>query len=118
SFSSLIGNATIGGTLLADAFSLGSDLSSKPVRICISLIMIAGAVIAIIFGGLPLELIVFAQGITIFIVPFIGVGIFIIANDKDLMGTLANKKLDNVLGIIGLIVLFGLALGNFNNLFL
>lgn len=118
SFSSLIGNATIGGTLLADALSLGSDLSSKPVRICISLIMVAGAVIAIIFGGLPLELIVFAQGITIFIVPFIGVGIFILANDKDKMGALANKKLDNLLGIIGLIVLFGLAFGNFKSLFL
>lgn len=118
SFSSLIGNATIGGTLLADALSLGSDLSSQPVRICISLIMIAGAVIAIIFGGLPLELIVFAQGVTIFIVPFIGMGIFIMANDKELMGALSNKGLDNFLGIVGLIVLFGLALGNFKNLFL
>ncbi|SHG30319.1 NRAMP (natural resistance-associated macrophage protein) metal ion transporters [Fodinibius roseus] len=118
SFSSLIGNATIGGTLLADALSLGSDLSSKPVRICISLIMIAGATIAIIFGKLPLELIVFAQGITIFIVPFIGAGIFILANDKDLMGALVNKKFDNLLGIIGLLVLFGLAFGNFKNLFL
>lgn len=118
SFSSLIGNATIGGTLLADALSLGSDLSSKPVRVCISLIMIAGATIAIIFGELPLELIVFAQGITIFIVPFIGVGIFILANDKDMMGTMVNKKFDNLLGIIGLLVLFGLAFGNFKNLFL
>lgn len=118
SFSSLIGNATIGGTLLADALSLGSDLSSRPVRICISLIMVAGAVIAIIFGTLPLELIVFAQGVTIFVVPFIGIGIFILANDKDALGTLANGKMDNFLGIIGLIVLFGLALGNLKNLFL
>ncbi|SMO62351.1 Nramp family divalent metal transporter [Fodinibius sediminis] len=118
SFSSLIGNATIGGTLLADALSMGRDLSSKPVRICISLIMVAGATIAIIFGELPLELIVFAQGVTIFVVPFIGVGIFVLANDESLMGTLVNKKIDNVMGIIGLIVLFGLAIGNFKNIFL
>lgn len=118
SFSSIIGNATIGGTLLADALTLGSDLSSKAVRICISLIMITGSVIAIIYGELPLELIVFAQGVTIFVVPFIGAGIFILANDEDKMGALVNKKADNFFGIIGLIVLFGLALGNIKNLFL
>ena len=118
SFSSLIGNATIGGTLLADALSLGSNLSSRPVRICISLLMIAGAVIAVLFGKLPLELIVFAQGVTIFIVPFIGVAIFVIANDKEKLGSLANGWLSNFLGIIGLLVLFGLAIANINNLFL
>jgi len=118
SFSSLIGNATIGGTLLADALSLGSDLSSRPVRICISLIMVAGAAIAVLFGKLPLELIVFAQGVTIFIVPFIGVAIFVIANDQEKLGSLANGRLDNFLGIIGLIILFGLAIANVNNLLL
>lgn len=118
SFSSLVGNATIGGTLFADALSLGRDLSSRPVRISISMIMIIGAVVAIIFGGLPLQLIIFAQGVTIFIVPFIGVGIFLLANDRAVMGDLANKPMTNVLGVIGLIVLFGLAIGNFIKIFL
>lgn len=112
SFSSLIGNATIGGTLLADALSLGSDLGSKAVKGFISLIMVTGAVIAILFGRLPLELIVFAQGVTIFVVPFIGLGIFIIANDKKIMGSLINGPIANLLGITGLLVLFALAAGN------
>ncbi len=49
--------------------------------------MITGAVIAIVFGKLPLQLIVFAQSITIFVVPFIGIAMYSIANDdKKIMG--------------------------------
>ena len=118
SFSSLIGNATIGGTLFSDALSLGRDLSSRPVRLSISLIMIVGAAVAIIFGRLPLELIIFAQGVTIFVVPFIGLGIFLLANDSKVMGPLVNNLRANILGIIGLLVLFGLAIGNFIKIFL
>ena len=118
SFSSLIGNATIGGTLFSDALSLGRNLNSRSVKISISSIMIIGAAVAIVFGRLPLELIIFAQGVTIFLVPFIGLGIFLIANDRELMGPLANSKWNNVLGVIGLIVLFGLAIGNFIKIFL
>ncbi len=118
SFSSLIGNATIGGTLFSDALSLGRNLNSRSVKISISSIMIIGAAVAIVFGRLPLELIIFAQGVTIFVVPFIGLGIFLIANDRELMGPLANSKWNNVLGVIGLIVLFGLAIGNFIKIFL
>src|SRR5690606_40506468 len=40
SFSSLIGNATIGGTLFADALSLGSSLSSTSVRALIMLVIV------------------------------------------------------------------------------
>ncbi len=118
SFSSIIGNASIGGTLFADALSLGKNLNSRPVRLLISLIMVLGAAVAIIFGRLPLELIVFAQGVTIFVVPFIGLGIFIVANDARIMGDLKNKMVDNILAIIGLLVLFGLAIANFKNIFL
>ena len=118
SFSSLIGNATIGGTLFSDALSLGRNLNSRSVKISISSIMIIGAAVAIVFGRLPLELIIFAQGVTIFVVPFIGLGIFLIATDRELMGPLANSKWNNVLGVIGLIVLFGLAIGNFIKIFL
>ena len=118
SFSSLVGNATIGGTLFADALSLGKDLSTRPVRLSIMMIIVIGAAVAIIFGRLPLQLIIFAQGVTIFVVPFIGLGIFILANDRKVMGDLTNNTITNVLGVIGLVVLFGLAIGNFINLFL
>lgn len=118
SFSSLIGNATIGGALFADALSLGRDLNSKPVKLLIMLVIFIGAFVAIAFGELPLELIVFAQGVTIFVVPFIGLGILLIANNERIMGDLVNRVPSKVTAIIGLIVLVLLAASSFYNLFL
>jgi len=117
SFSSLLGNASIGGTLLSDSLSLGRNLNSTPVKLLISLIIIIGASIALIFGRLPLELIVFAQGITIFAVPFIGLGLFLIGNDTTIMGALKNNAFTKVVGIVGLLVLFTLAFSNAYSLF-
>src|SRR5690606_30026286 len=118
SFSSLIGNATIGGTLFADALSLGSDLNSKSVKALIMLVIVIGAAVAIAFGKLPLELIVFAQGVTVFAVPFIGIGLYLVANDKEIMGELVNKPPAKIAGVMGLVVLVILAGSNFYNLFL
>src|SRR5690606_24933949 len=42
SFSSLIGNATLGGTLLSDALGYGSLLSGKMTRMLIGLVMVCG----------------------------------------------------------------------------
>lgn len=117
SFSSLLGNATIGGTLLADSLSMGRDLNSVPVKLLITLIVVIGAAVALIFGRLPLELIVFAQGITIFAVPFIGLGIFLIGNDEKIMGSLKNKTWSFILGGVGLLVLVTLAISNAYALF-
>ncbi|CAN5187873.1 divalent metal cation transporter [soil metagenome] len=112
SFSSLIGNATIGGSMLADSFSLGSNLRDKSVRLMIMLVMAIGATVAILFGRLPLELIVFAQGVTIFIVPFIGWAIFSIANDEKIMGNRRIKGWVKITGALGLIILIILAVNN------
>jgi manganese transport protein len=93
SFSSLVGNASIGGTLL-------------------------GAAIAIIFGKLPLELIVFAQSVTIFLVPFIGIAMFAISNDEKIMGKHKNSMTVKVFATLGLLILVGLAISNVKELFL
>jgi manganese transport protein len=112
SFSSLIGNATIGGTLLSDALGFGSRLSDKNTRIFIMIVMIAGAVVAVWFGGIPIDLIVFAQGVTIFIVPFIGIILFMTANSEDILGDYKNGKWSRFFGYIGILLLFALAFRN------
>ncbi|MEK3978549.1 Nramp family divalent metal transporter [Psychrobacillus sp. FSL K6-2836] len=117
SFSSLMGNATIGGSLLADGLGLGSSLSNLKVKLPIILVMLFGSIIGIVFGSAPLNLIVFAQAVTIFVVPFIAIAILVVANDKNIMGELKNKLLSNVLGIIGLLVLIYLAFNNIKNIF-
>ena len=105
SFSSMIGNATIGGVILADTFFGESSLQKTKVRAMIVLIILIGAIIAYIFGALPLELIIFAQGITIMIVPMTAVIILIFSNGKRISGQLKNNLLTNIFGIIGITVL-------------
>jgi Mn2+/Fe2+ NRAMP family transporter len=116
-FSSLIGNASLGGTLMGDALGVGSSFDSKIVRWFVAIIMIIGASIAIAFGSLPIELMIFAQSITIFIVPFIGVSLFLIANDEKIMGNLKNDGAAKISGALGLIVLAALAIKNIQTLF-
>ncbi|MDO9552793.1 Nramp family divalent metal transporter [Rhodonellum sp.] len=117
SFSSLVGNATVGGSLLADALGFGHQLHLKRVKYCIALVMVAGASIALIFGNLPLELIIFAQRVTIFLVPIIGLSMFMIANDKGLMKERVNSTAIKFGGIAGIMLLVGLAIWNFGELF-
>lgn len=117
-FSSLIGNASVGGTLLSDGLGYGSQFSSKITRSLIALVMVVGSIIAIKFGKLPLELIVFAQSVTIFIVPFIGICLYIIANDATIMGDKKNGSFSRITGALGLIIIASLAIINVKELFL
>lgn len=118
SFSSLVGNATVGGSLLGDALGYGSKLNSKAVRLFIAFVMICGGSIALIFGKLPLELIIFAQSVTIFLVPFIGIAMYTIANDQLIMSKNANSLFVKIAGALGLLLLIALAIKNFFELFI
>ncbi|MGX5816570.1 Nramp family divalent metal transporter [Chitinophaga lutea] len=117
SFSSLIGNAALGGTLLGDALGHGGRLQSGVVRALIGTVMTIGAIVAIAFGKTPLQLIVFAQAITIFIVPFIGVALYFVASDRNIMGSLRNSRFVSVAGAVGLLILISLALNSAYTLF-
>lgn len=117
SFSSVIGNAALGGTLLGDALGYTGQLQSSMVRFLIGVVMVIGAVVAIIFGKLPLQLIVLAQAVTIFIVPFIGIALYLTANDEKIMGAYRNTPFIKVAGAIGLIIMLLLAASNVKTLF-
>ncbi|MET7000324.1 Nramp family divalent metal transporter [Chitinophaga defluvii] len=117
SFSSLIGNATLGGTLLADSLGYGSSMDSPKAKSFIALIIIIGAAIAILFGHIPLELIVFAQSITVLIVPLIGIAMFAVSNDISIMGKHKNTLSVNIAAIAGLVLVFILAGLNIQKLF-
>ncbi|WP_300600602.1 Nramp family divalent metal transporter [Niabella sp.] len=117
SFSSLIGNASVGGTLLGDALGYKGQLSSNMVRLLIAMVMIIGAFVALRFNGAPLELIVLAQSVTILVVPFIGIAMFSISNDRKIMGRYVNSPLTKVIAGIGLLLLLVLAIINIKELF-
>jgi Mn2+/Fe2+ NRAMP family transporter len=118
SFSSLIGNATIGGSLLSDGFGYGSQLDSKVVKGLIALVMVIGAMVAVSYEKPPLELIIFAQSVTIFLVPFIGTAMYLLSNKRSLMGEYVNTVFIKYAGLAGLLLLFALAIYNFQELFL
>lgn len=117
-FSSLMGNATIGGSMLSDGLGFGSKLKSIRVKISIVGVMLFGSIVAIIFGGAPINLVIFAQAITIVAVPFIAIALLLVANDEKIMGDLKNTLLKNIIAIAGLIVLILLAFNNVKNIFL
>ena len=79
--------------------------------------MIIGASVAIIFGNLPIQLMIFAQSVTILVVPFIGVALYLIANDESIMRNLKNSWRVKLFGALGLLVLVGLAIRNVQVLF-
>lgn len=116
-FSSLIGNASLGGTLMSDALGYGSSFNSKVVRGLIALVMVIGATVAVAFGSLPIQLMIFAQSITIFVVPFIGAALYMIANDRAIMHDLTNARSTKVFGALGVLILAVLAVWNVKTLF-
>ncbi|MEW9032644.1 MAG: Nramp family divalent metal transporter [Planifilum fimeticola] len=107
--SSLMGNAAIGGALLADALGWGARFHEKRVKGLVMSVMLIGALVALTFGSAPLELIVTAQMITVVIVPLIGTAMFRISNDRAVMGDLTNSAVKNLIGGIGLLVLYFLS---------
>lgn len=108
-FSSLIGNSSIGGTMLASlAKKEAGGLGSVPVKLGISLVIVLGGIVAIVFGGIPLQLIITAQAVTIVAVPLIGVVMVYLARHRD-RGGLRIGVAQLVLSIVGLCFLLGLA---------
>ena len=110
SFSSLIGNATLGGNILADTFKLGTSQASWSTRLLIMLLIVIGSSLAIAFSDLRIKLIVFAQGFTILIVPVIAFVILKITNSNSIMGKRRNSMTIQVLGFLGVVLLIGLAM--------
>ncbi|MBT2161227.1 Nramp family divalent metal transporter [Zobellia barbeyronii] len=118
SFSSLIGNATLGGVLLSDALNIGRKLESQNVRYVIMSVILIGAAVAIIFGNLPIQLIIMAQGFTIIVVPVIGFMIFMIARDRAAKHFFKLSTTLNIIMILGLVMLVLLAGANTYNIFI
>lgn len=108
-FSSFLVNAMIGGTLLADGLGIGDSMESKWSKIFASFVMVLGTLAAIVFGKNPIQLLVLAQGTTIFAVPIIAVVMVLLANDKETMQEYKNSNLTNLFAIASIIWLLYLS---------
>ncbi|MGO2861538.1 MAG: Nramp family divalent metal transporter [Brevibacterium sp.] len=108
--SSMIPNAIAGGTMLSDAFGKGASAGTKTARIVSAGILAFGLAITLLFQGSPVELIVLAQALTVLVAPVLAFLIVIMANDRNLMGSLRNTWWQNTFGVIGVVSVCALSI--------
>ena len=104
-FSSLMVNSVIGGGLLSDGLGLGRSMNEKIPKIFTVGILLLGMLIAVFFRGNVIYALIMAQASTIFAVPLIAIGLYLILNNKKIMGNYCNNKWQNALAIFGFILI-------------
>ncbi|MBN1466331.1 Nramp family divalent metal transporter [candidate division KSB1 bacterium] len=105
-FSSLTVNAVVGGGLLSDGLGLGRSMEGKAPRAFAILAMLIGMSIAVFFRGNIVHALVVAQASTLFAVPAVAIGLFLIANNKKVMRQYTNSWKQNVIAVFGLVLIF------------
>ncbi|MCC5928695.1 MAG: Nramp family divalent metal transporter [Cyclobacteriaceae bacterium] len=110
SFSSLLGNATLGGNILADTLAKGTKHEQWTTRFFIMAVIAAGSIIAIAFSQLRLMLIIFAQGFTILMVPIIAFILVSITGNRKLMHGNQSAVIERIMGFAGIALLSALAM--------
>ena len=102
-FSSLMVNSVIGGGLLSDSLGLGRSMNDKMPKIFTSVILLIGMLVAVFFRGNVIYALIMAQASSMMAVPIIAIGLFLILNNKKVMGKYKNTLMQNIIAIIGLI---------------
>ncbi len=104
-FSSLMVNAVMGGGLLSDGLGLGRSMNQKMPKIFTSVILLVGMLIAVFFRGNAVYALILAQASSILAVPLIAIGLFLIVNSKKAMGKFRNNIWQNILAVLGFILI-------------
>ncbi|WP_324025389.1 Nramp family divalent metal transporter [Maribacter sp. BPC-D8] len=107
-FSSLVVNSVTGGGLLADSMGLGSSMNEKMPKVFTAIILLAGMIIAVFFSGNVIYALIMAQASSILGVPLIAIGLFLVLNSKSIMGKYKNSMLQNIMAVIGFILISAL----------
>ncbi|WP_210246673.1 Nramp family divalent metal transporter [Rhizobium sp. RU20A] len=99
-FSSMLANATAGGTLLSDGLGWGGAFDSLKTKLLVGCVLAFGAFIVAVAPGSRVQLIIFAQAMTVLVAPFLAALMLAMANRRE-MGALRNGLWQNVLGACG-----------------
>ena len=111
-YSSFLVNSTIGGFMLADGLSLGSntqDVWPRRFAVVVLLVGLAVAIVMSLLGGNIGWAILFAQAITVIVAPLLGVTLVILTNSKEIMGERTNSLGLNLLAGLGILMLLVLS---------
>jgi len=104
-FSSLMVNAVMGGGLLSDGLGLGRSMNEKMPKIFTAIILLMGMTIAVFFRGDVVYALIMAQASSIFAVPLIAIGMFLILNNEKVMGKFKNNTWQNILAVFGFLLI-------------
>ena len=104
-FSSMMVNSVIGGGLLADGLGLGRSMNDRTTKLFIMAILLIGMLVAFFFRGNVIYALIMAQASSMLAVPLIAVGLFLILNNKKVMGQYRNNLLQNIIAVTGFIVI-------------
>lgn len=67
------------------------------------------------FSKTPVQIIVIAQAVSGFSLPFISIVLLIVANNRRIMGQMRNRIFSNIVGILAVLVTLGLGIRNVVN---
>jgi Mn2+/Fe2+ NRAMP family transporter len=104
-FSSMMVNSVIGGGLLADGLGLGRSMNDRSAKIFIVAILLIGMVVAVFFRGNVIYALIMAQASSMLAVPLIAVGLFLMLNNKKVMGKYKNNLIQNIIAVAGFLVI-------------
>lgn len=103
-FSSMMVNSVIGGGLLADGLGLGRSMNEKTTKIFIIAILLIGMLVSVFFKGNAIYALIIAQASSMLAVPLIALGLFLMLNNKKVMGEYTNNTLQNIIAVLGFLV--------------
>lgn len=92
-------------TILASIFNWEKGIDDNKAKLMGIIVVIFGTALAIA-NVKPIQIIVFAQATSGFFLPFIAALLLFVSNNKKIMGKYTNTMLQNILGIIAVVVTF------------
>jgi Mn2+/Fe2+ NRAMP family transporter len=95
--------------MLSDGLGRGASSSSLTAKLVSAGILVFGIAVTVIFQESPVQLIVIAQALTVFVAPVLAALIIIMANRVKLMGDMRNTWWQNAAGVIGLLAVLALS---------
>lgn len=88
--------------------------TSLPAKLLGTLVVVFGTAFAM-FSKTPVQIIVIAQAVSGFSLPFISIVLLIVANNRRIMGQMRNRIFSNIVGILAVLVTLGLGIRNVVN---
>ena len=92
------------------AMGWGADLKSRRIRLVWGFVLLTGMFCGIFLGGSPYQIILLAQAGNGIVLPLTLILLLLAANRPAIMGRFRNSRLANVLGVLVVAVISGLAL--------